>query len=448
MTLISTLSIVGMFFSIASYFVWKEDLYSVPVLYPWGVILNEWWFLGRGSQMWRSKLPHANWALDGLPYVASAPLDASSISELGKVGFPYASSYNPVIMQNPAGNDGNNEFEAPEVSTINLYNIQQNYEKGEKLEKYTPIKGMYGVEVSEPKAMKPNDYIAKALLGPDKSAQDMVLESLNSTGSLDSGVGSVYNQHRFKGGITPFISQLEGPNAPNDTNWQYLNLYQVPTDTGSFPFMAPLVSTNGGINSTMYTSHWGNVNNGNTTYYTSQTGYSGSEYPTDPANYGTLEYKTNITYDRPPWYDRDYIGESTGTTATYISAFSGTTSGVTNDSGWILTPDFTNIKGGLPNPQYWYIQYGWGSDNPSKYSNTVVRSEKDTVELLPTEVQAAYINDFLLHDISLKPPLADSNSTPWYTDPVIDPAVNTPFKATDPYDNISLKELSRNSKKR
>ena len=125
MTLISKLSIFAMFFSIASFFVWKENLSSVPILYPWGNFLDLWWFLGKGSQVWRSKLPNVNWALDGLPYVASAPLDASSISELGKVGFPYSASYNPVIMQNPAGN-ANYEFEAPEVSTINLYNIQQN----------------------------------------------------------------------------------------------------------------------------------------------------------------------------------------------------------------------------------------------------------------------------------------------------------------------------------
>lgn len=448
MTLISTLSIVSMFFSIVSYFVWKEDLSSVPVLYPWGVFLNEWWFLGRGSQVWRSKLPHVNWALDGLPYVASPPPNITTITANGTVGFPYPAAYNPDLGGNGELFGDNPPFVAQESSSINLYNIQANYEKSKKLEKYTPIKGMYGVEVSEPKAMKPNDYIAKALLGPDKSAQDMVLESLNSTGSLDSGVGSVYNQHRFKGGITPFISQLEGPNAPNDTNWQYTNLYQVPTDNGPRNFMAPLVSTDGGINSDMLTSHWGTSGTGGTTYYTSQTGYSGAEYPTDPANYGTLEYKTLTQLERPPWYDRDFMGKSIGTTAPYISAYAGSTAGITDDGGWILTPDFTNVKSGLPNPQYWYTQYGWGSNNPSAYSNTVIRTEKDTVEFLPTEVQAGYINDFLLHDISLNPPLPDSNSTPWYTDPVVDPAVNTPFKATDPYGNISLKELSRNSKKR
>jgi len=431
MTFVSKLAIGGMFFSIISFFFWKESL-PVPIMYWWGQFLDNWWFLGRGSGVWRDKLPHVNWALDGLPYVAATPMPVYGIASV--VGFPYPASYGFNYGVAPKYNGSTEPYYAQSPSNISLTNIKATDVTTKELERYTPIKGMYGVSIYETKALYPNDYIAKRVLGSKHVAQDLVLESLNQAGQLNSGVDAVYNKKTFPGNITPFISQLEGPQVPNDPNWKYVNLYEVPTaQSPNMPFMAPLVSSNGTISPTVYTPSWGNDPNGLSKYYTTQVGYSGAEYPYTNGSSGTLEYQSVQGY-RPPWYLKDFLGEPT-TGTKIISAYPGSTAGITDDGGFILTPDAYSKFDQSYTVDHYYKQYGWANNNPSQYSNQIVRSMKTTNEFLPTEVSAGYVDAMLLNQATINsslPPVDQSSA--WYegTETSSDPSHTRPERSPPP----------------
>lgn len=247
-------------------------LNGIPVLYPIGVWLHEYWFADYSERL---KRHYGNYAIDGPPMVATP-------GQSGTIGYPYVSFTSD-------GNHGG-------------VFVSMTYDDAIKAtEKYTPVNGLFGVtnnyikgsptslELCYPGAQEPNDYIAHRLLGDDVQGY---------SGLRDLGVKSDvgYNKNVFKKG-SPFKAAVIGPNVPDDPRWLSMVDYQAPWSPWSL--LIPQTTKSGGT--------W--TANQQISYFTNPRDYSGGERPhegdLDGTNEGlAMEHKMT----RPYWYQQDQNG--------------------------------------------------------------------------------------------------------------------------------------------
>lgn len=274
MVFFSKVFLLTSFLSIISFAVAELGFSAVPVLYPFGVFLHEYWFADYGERL---KAHFGNFPQDGPPLVAVTGTGGGTST----FTYPY-----------PNANDPFNYY----ITGVTPYdNAIKNSEQ------YTPVDGLYGVqsegtvkanstELKEyyPAAEAPNDYIAKRLLGEN---------ALSYTALMDLGNDpNNYNQNVFKSG-TPFKAAVIGPGKENDPNWASMPNYTA--SYGDRILQVPQTTKNTGTLNT----------NQQIEYVEPQRDYSGNEHASETS----LEAKSGGQI-RPPWaltdQDGNYIDEN------------------------------------------------------------------------------------------------------------------------------------------
>lgn len=386
MTLITTSSIVGMIASIAGYWCYQNDQ-PVPMLWTVGSFWADWWFHDF-SRVPYNHIPKGDYTQDGEPFVWNFNPQAIQTT------WPY--SYTAGV---------NSVDPVPQPTTTNLPHGTTSLKKGDSKTGYTPIKGLYGVNVDDPRAIWPNDYIAKRLLGEWATASDLM--EVGATHGSHTTDKMPYNTKVFTGGVSPFTAQEIGPDSPNSEEWLNMDAYSVPTTNGNYVFLPPLFETTESF-SPPWNVQWPNTKEQKYYYGLDRVrSYSGGEY-INPGSPQTTE-KSVLPHVRPPWYMQDqYGGSSENLGSTQIGVWPGIThtaeqiSSTNPEANWIMRPEFGSINENLyaysdtpgkPTPVY---AYPWGVNNPSTYANTVVDiTSNGSRDYLPTEVQASYIQNML-----------------------------------------------------
>lgn len=272
--------------SIVSFLISEFGYTNIPILYPWGVFMHEYWF---ADYQERYKRHRGNFAIDGPPLVVSP-------GESGQIPWPYA---------------------APGVKTssqVPLQYTEQYYEVAHATSKYTPVDGVGGVVKSAikpkqepttvkycyPQAQTPGDYIANRFLGKGFSLGFSSLEEMGLPGKPMVE----YNKNVFQDG-TPFAMAEIKRGYPNDPRWATRPRYQ--SNLTGHQLMVPLTSAVAGD---------GFQNPQVSNVADQPRDYSGAEYTQDQVNQGlyghtTLEYQSlaNTTSSRPSWYKQSEDGE-------------------------------------------------------------------------------------------------------------------------------------------
>jgi len=397
MTLITTSSIIGMIASIAGYWCYEND-YPVPVLWTVGSFWADWWFHDFSRTPY-NHIPRGDYTQDGQPFVWKFEPQYTTTE------WPY--SYF----------EGDGGITAiPEATTTNIATGTTNLKKGDSKTGYTPIKGLYGVDVRDPRAMWPNDYIAKRLLGEWATATD--LTEIGATAGKHSTIKMPYNPRVFTAGVSPFTAQEIGPNDSNNPDWENMDKYTVPTNNGNYVFLPPLFSTTETI-SPPKSVGWPNSASPPYNYplYNVRS-YSGAESYDSAWSYGYDPIATTegnvLPHLRPNWYFQDQFGNSTYNDGTpnQIGVWPGLTKstigtqpsggynvGASPSGDWIMRPEFgiTMSSVAVPNipNAVDVLAFPWGANNPANFADTVVSTNGGTADFLPTEVQASYIQNML-----------------------------------------------------
>lgn len=268
--------------SILGFLISELGFSQIPVLYPIGVWLHEYWFADYHE---RYKRNYGNYAIDGPPLIA-VPGDS------GPQNWPYAAA-------------------AP--NTVPIQYSDQYAEVAHSSSKYTPVDGVGGVVKGTikdndgsvrfcfPQAQNPNDYIANRFLGKGFGGSYANLVNVGEMGKTEVE----YNKNVFKDG-SPFVMAAIGKDQQNDPRWSTRPKYM--STNQSNQLLVPLTTTNTGpINQNPQVSG----------VFQPNRDYSGQEYSQlEPT---TLEYQSLNsagTGTRPPWYRQDFEANyiQTGTT--------------------------------------------------------------------------------------------------------------------------------------
>lgn len=315
-------------FSIISFLMAELGYSQIPVLYPFGVFLHEFWFCDYQE---RYKRHYGNYAVDGPPLILTA-------GDSGPQNWPYAAV--------PAGN-------------IPLQYTDEYTTVARTSEKYTPVDGIGGVVKSTikdskvngtikycfPGAQEPNDYIANRFLGQGFSSG--TYSDMKDIGSF--GKSEVeYNKNVFKAG-TPFTTAEIGANLPNDPRWNLRAKYVSTNQINQM--LVPLTTKDIG----------GSINNPQVEgVFQPERDYSGAEYPTsDPT---TSEHQSlSGAGKRPYWYSQtykaDYLYPNSGGCGAWIGDDAYITSSKNQNYPYeYILPEFTTpIDAGGP-----HGVTGWG----------------------------------------------------------------------------------------
>lgn len=207
MTIVSLLSFLTSFIGVLGFACWDNDI-EVPVLYPFGSFLGQFWFHDFGGS---GKIRASDFPQDGAPMVFA-------VGTGGPIPFPYPS----------------------DVNDSTDYSLMYDTSKRMSQTDNTPVDGMYGVTsvkpstrnknlVYVPNAVPKNDYIAKRMLGDHANWMD--LNNMNQK--------EIYNDKVFKDG-NPFTAAKIGPNNQDDPRWSQANYG---SSVAGMPFQPPLTST-------------------------------------------------------------------------------------------------------------------------------------------------------------------------------------------------------------
>lgn len=301
MRLIPTLAMILSSTCVLGFLVSELGFSQIPVLYPIGVWLHEYWF---ADYQERYKRHYGNYAIDGPPLVVT-PGDG------GSQNWPYAAA-------------------APNY--IPLQYSDQYAEVAHTSEKYTPIDGVGGVVKSSlkqagqdgsvkycfPQATEPNDYIANRFLGKGFGGSYQDLVNVGAEGKAEVE----YNKEVFKKG-TPFMMAAIGKDKQNDPRWGERAQYGSTLDGAQL--LVPLTTTNTGA--MPYNPQVSGV-------YQPNRDYSGGEYV--QGDHTSLEYQSLTgTTTRPPWYKQDFEAE-------YISGNPGRCGAWTGDDPYITNQQAQN----------------------------------------------------------------------------------------------------------
>lgn len=272
MRLVPELAMVLSSVCVLGFLISEMGFSQIPVLYPIGVWLHEYWFADYHE---RYKRNFGNYAIDGPPLVAVPGVD-------GPQNWPYAAA-------------------AP--NRIPLQYTDQYVQVAHSSSKYTPVDGVGGVVKSPikdnngsvrycfPQAQEPNDYIANRFLGKGFGGDYANLQNVGEEGKAEVE----YNKNVFKDG-TPFLMAAIGKDKSNDPRWATRTKY------GSLmpgkQLLVPLTTKNTG-----HISNNPQVDG----VFEPERDYSGLEYLT-PLDQTTLEFQSlaNGTVPRPPWYEQDF----------------------------------------------------------------------------------------------------------------------------------------------
>lgn len=334
MAFLAKLFLISSMFSWFCFSVAELGLNGIPVMYPIGVFLHEYWFADYGERMKRN---YGNFAIDGPPLVATP-------GNLATINYPYVSYY-----------DNGTEDQVPFT-----------YDDALKTkEKYTPVNGLFGVtknyirnspttlEQCYPDAQEPNEYITHRLLGDDKLGYQE-LKNLHEKNEIG------YNTKVFKKG-TPFKAAVIGGNKPNDSRWATMSSYQAPWAPESL--LIPLTTMDTGAI----------ITNQQVMYQSNTRDYSGAE----EVEANTLE--TEAMKDgsaRPYWYHQDQYG-NLSENKQYTTVFPGEIPAVQPGSNlydsnmaYMPLPEFTTPKYHQPvlGGSNGYVRgpgegVGWGETN-------------------------------------------------------------------------------------
>jgi len=296
---------------IIGFFVSEMGFSQIPVLYPIGVWLHEYWFADYHE---RYKRHYGQYAIDGPPLIVT-PGDS------GPQNWPYAAA-------------------AP--NTIPLQYSDQYSEVAHSSSKYTPVDGVGGVvkdtikdgeqngsvKYCFPQAQEPNDYIANRFLGKGFGGSYQNLVNVGEAGKAEVE----YNKNVFKDG-TPFMMAAIGKDLPNDPRWGIRAKYQ--SNAPGKQLLVPLTSTN-------IDQH---PNSQVTGIYQANRDYSGGEYK--QGDHSSLEYQslTGVS-NRAPWYQQDFQGNYLGANTGRSGAWTGDDPYITNQQNQsypyeYIMPEFT-----------------------------------------------------------------------------------------------------------
>jgi len=270
MRLVPELAMIFSSVCVFSFLVSEMGFSQIPILYPIGVWLHEYWFADYHE---RYKRNYGNYAIDGPPLIA-VPGDG------GPQNWPYAAA-------------------AP--NTIPLQYTDQYADVAHSSSKYTPVDGVGGVVKGAikqnngsvlycfPQAQEPNDYIANRFLGKGFGGSYANLVNVGETGKAETE----YNKNVFKDG-SPFVMAAIGKGFPNDPRWGSRPKYS--STNPAQQLLVPLTTTNTGPI---------NQNPQVTGVFQPNRDYSGGEYAISDPN--SLESQSLTgTSRRPPWYRQDY----------------------------------------------------------------------------------------------------------------------------------------------
>lgn len=372
MTVIGILSFLVSITGMVSFLIWDEGLRSVPVLYPFGQFLAEWWFHNYTKTV-RGK--YGTFKKDDPPLVAYP-------YTLQNTGFPY-NAVEPAGI-NEVGSTALSYFQTPKTD----------------MKKFTPVDGIGGVtsskEVAEsnpdiyswyPDAISKTDYITARIMGTGSTYDDWITQ-----GELP------HNTRVFKAG-TPFGAQNMDANDPNNEKWTELPVYQAAVANGGF--WAPLASKGVGDNMVMYegpTGYGSSIYSVGVNTDTNQ--YSGGEYnSTDNVYDGSREqaYLQSVWGGaRPPWYAQNQYG--TPITGKDIQAYTGefiNTEIYSNTSSMqnIVLPSFNDTHAGTVisgNPQFTVVPWGQNEDVTQSAAGSTNGQGTNTGTM-----KSDYINNFL-----------------------------------------------------
>ncbi len=297
---------------IIGFFISEMGFSQIPVLYPIGVWLHEYWFADYHE---RYKRHYGQYAIDGPPLIV-VPGDS------GPQNWPYA---------------------VPAPNVIPIQYSDQYSEVAHSTSKYTPIDGVGGVvkdtikdgeqngsvKYCFPQAQEPNDYIANRFLGKGFGGSYQNLVNVGESGKAEVE----YNKNVFKDG-TPFMMAAIGKDLPNDPRWGIRAKYH--SNAPGTQLLVPLTTTN--IDQHANSQVYG--------VYQPNRDYSGGEYKHgDPTS---LEYQSlgAGVSNRQPWYQQDFQGNYLGANAGRSGAWTGDDPYITNQQNQIydyeyIMPEFT-----------------------------------------------------------------------------------------------------------
>lgn len=300
--------------SIISFLMAELGFSQIPVLYPVGVFLHEFWFCDYQE---RYKRHYGNYAIDGPPLVLTP-------GDVGSQNWPYAAAQ-------------------PSIG-VPLQYTDQYITTAHTSEKYTPVDGIGGIVKSTikdskvsgnvkycfPGAQEPNDYIANRFLGKGFSSGGYL--DMKNLGDL--GKAQVeYNKNVFKKG-TPFMVAEIGPNLPNDPRWNLRAKYASANQMNQMLVPLTTKETGGPLANPQVTN-----------VVQPERDYSGSEYPTsDPT---TNEHQSlSNTFNRPAWYSQtsgaQYLYPNSGICAAWTGDDPYITSGKNQSYPYeYILPEFT-----------------------------------------------------------------------------------------------------------
>lgn len=278
MTLISKICFIINIIGVVSFSMWDNDI-EVPLLYPFGKFLGDFWF----HDELKPGKPHLEkHELDGPPLVVSVAGGGGNYSNNFNYPFPTTSLGTAGFMQ---------------------FGTDSGYTDSRKMsEEYTPVNGLYGVTNQResdptqkleyyPNAVEPNDYIAKRFLGSYANWTDL------------EGMSSKEKPHNTKAfpEQTPFFAAQIGPGKPDDERWKESTKYR--SVNQEFPIMPPLTSMGTGMQITTQQGVGYDINT-----EMSYADYSGGEYNQSDTTFQNSKEQGAMEPFRPNWYKQDYQG--------------------------------------------------------------------------------------------------------------------------------------------
>jgi len=340
--------------SVLSFLISEFGHSNVPILYPWGVWLHEYWFADYQERYKRKR--GGPFAIDGPPLIV-VPSDG------GQMNWPYAA----------AGQTG-----------VPYQYTDQYAEVTNSSSKYTPVDGIGGVSKSRikddptslkyyyPEAQAPGDYIANRFLGKGFSQGFASLENVGALGKSEVE----YNKNVFQGG-SPFVAASIGGGKPEDPRWSSRPIYQ--SNMLGHQLLVPLTSTaQGDSHRNPQVEQVADRNRD----------YSGAEYTADEKSSGVYHstmpeaQSMGASSHRPAWYEQKLDGEYMGKQDTPSLVYAGDLPDINASLNQQYLQTF--ITNTFTNQAYSpYGTVGWGE--PSTYNNP-------NTGLSPVGMQLNYIS--------------------------------------------------------